>query len=180
MPGYFARNCCDVLGPEHLVDAAMALPEDHAAARGLLSGVLPPSASACGSQTGICVQRDAHAAGPCCGPGAGRGRTARGCVRAKAQSSTARGVGRRADDAAVPAAERLQAGGRVDVGDRHQVVGVDHLAQLLPAVFDLLDLGHVGHRAAGGQVGQDRRARARRRARPAARAGWPGCRPSRP
>ena len=32
---------------------------------------------------------------------------------------------------------------------------VDHLGQLLPAVFDLLDLGHVGHRAAGRQVGQD-------------------------
>ena len=28
-------------------------------------------------------------------------------------------------------------------------------AKLLPAVFDLLDLGHVGQRAAGGQVGQD-------------------------
>ena len=34
---------------------------------------------------------------------------------------------------------------------------VDHAGQLLPAVFDLLDLRHVGHRAAGGQVGQDHR-----------------------
>ena len=67
------------------------------------------------------------------------------------------GVGRRADDAAVPAAKRLQAGRRVDVGDRRQVVGVDHLAELLPAVFDLFDLGHVGQRAAGGHVGQDHR-----------------------
>ena len=28
-------------------------------------------------------------------------------------------------------------------------------AQLLPADFELIDRGHVGHRAAGGQVGQD-------------------------
>ena len=33
--------------------------------------------------------------------------------------------------------------------------GVDHFGQLLPAVLDLVDVGHVGHRAAGGQVGQD-------------------------
>ena len=32
---------------------------------------------------------------------------------------------------------------------------VDHLGQLLPAILDLVDLGHVGHGAAGGQVGQD-------------------------
>ncbi len=28
-------------------------------------------------------------------------------------------------------------------------------AKLPPAIFDLLDVGHVGQRAAGGQVGQD-------------------------
>ena len=35
--------------------------------------------------------------------------------------------------------------------------GVDHVAQLPPAVFDLRDVGHVGQRAAGGQVGQNHR-----------------------
>ena len=55
----------------------------------------------------------------------------------------------------MPAAEGLEAGRRVHVGDRHDVLDVDHFGQLLPAVFHLLDGGHVGHRAAGLQVGQD-------------------------
>ena len=53
------------------------------------------------------------------------------------------------------AAERLEVGRRVDVGDWHQVLGVDYLAEYLPAVFDLMDVGHVGQRATGAQVGQD-------------------------
>ena len=57
----------------------------------------------------------------------------------------------------MPAAEGLQAGRRVHVGDRHHLRHVDHFGQLLPAVFDLLDGGHVGHRAARLQVGQDDR-----------------------
>ena len=41
--------------------------------------------------------------------------------------------------------------------------GVDHLAQFFPGGLDLVDGRHVGHRAAGGQVGQhDRHALARR------------------
>ena len=43
----------DVLGAEHLVDAAVALPEDHFAAARAALRVLPPSSSAYGSQTGI-------------------------------------------------------------------------------------------------------------------------------
>jgi len=57
----------------------------------------------------------------------------------------------------VPPAKRLQARGRVHVGDRHHVLDVDHVAELLPAVFHLLDLGHVGHGATGGHVRQDHR-----------------------
>ena len=52
-------------------------------------------------------------------------------------------------------AKRLQVGGRVDVGDRHQVGRVDHFAELVPAVLNLLDGGHIGQRAAGGLIGQD-------------------------
>ena len=57
----------------------------------------------------------------------------------------------------MPPAKRLQTGGRVDIGDRHHLGDVDHAGELFPAVFDLLDLRHVGHRAAGGQIGQDHR-----------------------
>jgi hypothetical protein len=33
--------------------------------------------------------------------------------------------------------------------------GVEHLGQFAPAALDLGQAGHVGHRAAGGEVGQD-------------------------
>ncbi|MPN10685.1 hypothetical protein SDC9_157982 [bioreactor metagenome] len=63
-----------------------------------------------------------------------------------------------ADDAAVLAAERFQVGGRVDVGDRGDFLfGIQHFVQFAPAALDLGQVGHVGHRAAGGEVGQDGR-----------------------
>jgi hypothetical protein len=34
-------------------------------------------------------------------------------------------------------------------------IDVQHFAQFAPAAFDLGQIGHVGHRAAGGEVGQD-------------------------
>ena len=69
-------------------------------------------------------------------------------------------VGRRADRAAVPAGERLDGRGRVHVGDRSDDVGdvvAEHVEQLVPGVLDLADAGHVGHRAARGEVRQDHR-----------------------
>jgi len=70
------------------------------------------------------------------------------------------GVGGGADDAAVLAAERLQRGRGIHVGDRdHGHAAVDALLaavevlQLFPAIGDGVDIGHIGHRAAGGEVG---------------------------
>ena len=65
------------------------------------------------------------------------------------------GVGRSADDAAAAAAKRLQIGRRVHIRDRSDFLDVDRLRQLRPAVFDVFDRGHVGHRAAGGKIGKD-------------------------
>ncbi len=76
------------------------------------------------------------------------------------------GVGGGADDPAVPSDEALDRCGGVHVGHgdhRHTPVGVhglevtEHLFELLPALLDLVDVGHVGHRAAGGEVGKDHR-----------------------
>ena len=75
--------------------------------------------------------------------------------RSSAHASTARGVRRRADRAAVPADERLQRRGRVHVGDGHHPVDRGDRRDLLPRFFDLVDVGHVGHRAAGVEVGED-------------------------
>ena len=68
-----------------------------------------------------------------------------------------RRVGRGAHDAAVLATEGFEVGRRVDVGDRGDVlVGVaQHFGQLAPAALDLGEIGHVGHRTAGSEVGQD-------------------------
>ena len=97
----------------------------------------------------------AHRRSRCCGRGAGRGRTAPCRPGSSAHSSTARAL----DDVhtAPPCSpdERLQRGGRVHVGDRHDPVDVGDAGERLPRLLDLVDVGHVGHRAAGVEVGED-------------------------
>ena len=62
-------------------------------------------------------------------------------------------VRRRAHDSAVLADECFHARRRVDVRNWHDWCRCS--AELLPGVLDLVDRGHVGHRAAGGEIGQD-------------------------
>ena len=52
-------------------------------------------------------------------------------------------------------AERFETRSRIDVRHRHDALGVNNLAQIIPGVFDLLDPGHVRHRASRGHVGQN-------------------------
>ena len=68
-------------------------------------------------------------------------------------SQRRRAVGRRADDTAALADEGFDGRGRVDIGDRDDLADA-HLRKLFPAGLELIDRGHVGHRAAGGKVGQ--------------------------
>ena len=63
-------------------------------------------------------------------------------------------VGAGANDAAVPSAERLELGGRINIGYGGDVVGVDDIAEVLPCRLDRFEVGHVGHAAPGGQVGK--------------------------
>ncbi len=65
------------------------------------------------------------------------------------------GVGGGADRAAVLAGERLDVGGGVHVRHRDHLLGDARLGQHVPALRDLLGRRHVGHGAAGGEVGQD-------------------------
>ncbi len=120
MPGYFCAELGDVLGQEHLVNAAMPLPEDHPAAADRLGRVAAQRLLLRVPQRHL-LQRNAHRPG----------RVPAQVLVGEEQHAAAAGegpiehgprVGRRADDAAVPAAKRLQVGRRVDVGDRHQVV----------------------------------------------------------
>jgi hypothetical protein len=72
------------------------------------------------------------------------------------------GVGGGADDSAVGAAEGFEGGGGVHVGDGDDGlaavgggVGAEDFFELLPAVGYGVEVGHVGHGAAGGEVGED-------------------------
>ena len=64
------------------------------------------------------------------------------------------GIGAGADDAAVPAAEGFEVGRRIDVRHRHHVIGIDEFREVLPCGLDRFQVGHIGHAAAGGQVGE--------------------------
>ena len=66
------------------------------------------------------------------------------------------GIGRRAHDTAVFTAERLEIGGRIDVGDRRDLlIRIEHFGQFTPCPLDFRQAGHVGHRTTGRHVGEN-------------------------
>ena len=66
------------------------------------------------------------------------------------------GVGGGADGAVVAAAEGLDAGDGVHVGDGYDAAVVaEHVLQVVPGIFHVVHGGHVGHGAAGGDVGEN-------------------------
>ena len=109
MPGCLSRNMPHVLRPKHLVDAAVALPEDHLAALQLLFGVAAERIGVRIPDRHL-VERDAHAE---------RRVAAQVLIGKEQHAARARerplehrlGVARRADDAAVPA-DRTPSGWR--------------------------------------------------------------------
>ena len=140
--------------PEHLVHAAVPLPQQHLAASQIASAVLPPSSSACGSQTGICVERNAHRLGRVAAQVLiGKEQHAAACARRPTRSTAAALLDVQTMPPCLPqnafrlAAELMYVTGVMSAG-------VDHFAQFFPGSFDLVDRGHVGHRAAGRHVGQ--------------------------
>ncbi len=64
------------------------------------------------------------------------------------------GVARGAHDAVVTAHEALDVGAGVHVGHRHDAVGDAGGRERVPGVLHLRQPGHVGHRAARGEVGE--------------------------
>jgi hypothetical protein len=55
----------------------------------------------------------------------------------------------------VAADEGLDGRRAVHVRDRHHLIDVGDARQGLPGLLDLVDVGHVGHRASGVEVGKD-------------------------
>ena len=148
----------DVLG-EAAVDRAVALPEDHPRLPELLGGQ-----AAAGLQRvphDALVEADAHledrgvAAEVLVGQEEDLGALVEvGLLRERPVQRDV-GVGRGADDPAVAPAERLDVGAGVHVGHRDDGVLDARVGHRVPGVLDLAQAGHVGHRAAGGEVGED-------------------------
>jgi hypothetical protein len=67
------------------------------------------------------------------------------------------GVAGGADDAAVFADEAFEAGGAVHIGDGHDRAAraLERFLDRVPGGVDIVGVGHVGHRAAGGHVRED-------------------------
>src|SRR6267378_2568653 len=65
------------------------------------------------------------------------------------------GVGTGADRAAILAGKGLDGRGRVHVGDGDDFPRIDERRELAPASFHLADVGHIGHRATGVEVGKN-------------------------
>ncbi len=159
-PGCSARALLDLLDGEALVHAAEAVPEDHASVLEHLGLVLPPS-GLCGFHIGI-RSSGTPIALAVLRPRCWSGKNSTRCAALEGPLEHRLGVRGGADDAAVAAAEPLERGRGVHVRDRDHrdpAVGVRlgavELGELLPALLDRVDVGHVGHRAARREVGQD-------------------------
>ena len=88
MPGCFSRNSCTCSGRN--IWWTLQWPFQRITLlRSSCSSVLAAERVGVRIPDRHLVERDAHRRGPCCGPGADRGRTARGCVRANDHSSAA-------------------------------------------------------------------------------------------
>ena len=170
-----------------LVDVARAGTSDERcsapskAARGFGDGLLrefPPNASAWGSQTGI-VSSGMPMAAQCCGPSVDRGKTARAGGGQTPLEAPASRIGSRCRRCRPLTAESLQAGGRIDVGDRRDVVDIDHFGKLLPAILRPARSRPCRPSSSRRPCRAGRRG-VRPRTRPTARAGWRECQPSRP
>ncbi len=155
-PGIFRADVIDVLRQEALMHRAVALPENDF---GFLQAI---GSDAAVDQVRVpddhFVQRDAHGES---GVAAEVliGEEENFFVFREAPVEGRSGIRRGADYASALAAESFDGGGRIHVGDRRDalafVCGQASADQLIPAVFDLGDVGHVGHGASGVEVGKN-------------------------
>ena len=149
----------DLVDGEAFVDGAEAVPEEDAGVAERFGGVAADGLV--GIPDGHLGEGDAH----------GLGGVAAEVLVGEEEDALAAfegpledlgGVGGGADDAAMLAAEAFEGGGGVHVGDGDDLlaavgreVGAEDVVELFPAVGDGVEVGHVGHGAAGGEVGED-------------------------
>ena len=150
--GVLGPGGLDVLRLKTLVDGAVALPEEEA---GLLDvALLEPAELKARVPDPHVTGGEAHVEG---GVAAQVlvGHEQDPVALLQRPSQHAAGVGRGAAGPAVAADEGLHRRRGVDVGDRDDPIDVDDAGQRVPALLDLVGVGHVGHGAAGVEVGED-------------------------
>jgi hypothetical protein len=152
--GVLGPERLDLGRPEALVDRAVAPPQQERGRLGL--GLAQAAEVVAGIPDGHLRQLVAHRhAGVAPEVLIGEEQDLVGMTVAERPLQHGPGVGRGAHGAAVAAHERFQGGRGVHVGDRDDPVDVHDLGQRLPGLGDLVDVGHVGHRAARVEVGED-------------------------
>ena len=157
--GVLRPSLLDLLDRETLVHAAEAVPEDHARIHELVLG--RPTEGLARVPHRHLLERHAHRLGGVA-PEVLVGEEQHALTPLERPLEHRLRVRRRTHDAAVAAAEGLQRGRRVHIGDgddrgaaiRVRFRPVDR-QQFLPGRLDAVDVGHVGHRASGGEVRED-------------------------
>src|SRR5229473_1038407 len=150
--GMLAADTLDLLRREALVHGTIALPEDDTRAANRLRRV--SAKFLIGIPDDHLFERDAHAiAGVAAEMLVGEEKNF--FTRLESPPHDLGGVGTGADRAALLAGEGFDGRSRIHVGNRDDLARVDDGREFAPAGFHLADGGHVGHGAAGVEVGQD-------------------------
>ena len=150
--GILGAYLVNVAGEKTLMNRAVALPEQDAAGRQALLRLAALQAPRIPDRH--LLQRNSHGIS---------GVAAEVLIGQKEDALTAgkgpfhggAGAGRGADQPAALAAESLDGGGGVHVGQRYGLVRKTKVRKHFPAGFHLGDFRHIGHGAAGVQVGQN-------------------------
>ena len=135
------------------MNTAASLPENHLGPCEWPLWELPPSLPPCGFHSGHLLQGYSH----CTGSVASQmlvGEEQHAAVVIEGPFECGPSIGRRANNPAMTATERLQLGRGIDIGDWRQIVSVNDLGEFRPAMLHLSDVGHVSQRGSGLQIGQ--------------------------
>src|SRR5882757_273297 len=150
--GMLAAEALDLLRRKALVHGAIALPEDNARAADRFRRV--SAKFLIGVPDDHLFERDAHAI-----PGVASevlvGKEENFFAILESPIHDASGVGTGANRAAMLSGKGFDGRGRVHICDRDDFARIEERRELAPAGFHLADVGHVGHRAAGVQVGKN-------------------------
>ena len=152
--GPLRTELVDDVGGEPAVHGAVALPQDHPRGRERLRGDAATGLPGVPHDAVVETHPELEHGGVAAEVLVGQEQDLRVRLLVEPPLQGDVGVARRTDRAAVAAAERLDVGRGVHVGDGDDVLRDPGIGQGVPAVLDLREPGHVGHRAAGREVGQ--------------------------